>query len=67
MTDTPKDDLTPSPNGIHCTGNGQHELECQCDECDFFLDCFQEILNLADRGEKKYYSNGAVFGKGTVN
>ncbi|MBR3417949.1 MAG: hypothetical protein IKG82_04580 [Oscillospiraceae bacterium] len=35
-------ELTPSPNGINCIGNGQHEIECQCDECDFFLDCFPE-------------------------
>lgn len=37
-----KNQLTPSPNGIDCVGNGQHEIECQCDECDFFLDCFPE-------------------------
>lgn len=35
--------LTPSPNGINCIGNGQHEIECQCDECDFFLDCFPDL------------------------
>ncbi len=35
-------ELTPSPNGINCIGNGKHDIECQCDECDFFLDCFPE-------------------------
>lgn len=43
--------LTPSPNGINCIGNGQHEVECQCDECDFFLDCFPELPDSADRND----------------
>ncbi|MBR1383847.1 MAG: hypothetical protein IJ555_08575 [Ruminococcus sp.] len=34
-------ELTPSPNGSDCIGNGEHiEVECQCDECDFYLECF---------------------------
>lgn len=33
--------LTPSFNGADCIGNGEHEeIECQCDECDFYLECF---------------------------
>ena len=33
--------LTPSPGGEECLGNGRHEdVECCCDECDYFLDCF---------------------------
>lgn len=33
--------LTPSPNGEDCLGNGKHEgIEIQCDECDYFLECF---------------------------
>lgn len=42
-------DLTPSWHGQDCQGNGEHPgIECQCDECDHFLDCFpdwQEHLN----------------------
>ena len=35
--------LTPSPNGESCLGNGMWpELECCCDECDYYLICFPE-------------------------
>ena len=35
--------LTPSPGGKDCLGNGEHPgIECCCDECDFYLDCFPE-------------------------
>lgn len=34
-------ELTPSLNGAECIGNGEHsEVECQCDECDFYQECF---------------------------
>ncbi len=40
--------LTPSYHGVRCAGNGLHPgLECCCDECDYYLECFpdwQEIL-----------------------
>ena len=26
----------------NCPGNGSHEEECQCDECDRFLECYPE-------------------------
>lgn len=33
--------LTPSTDGADCIGNGEHEeVECQCDECEHFLECF---------------------------
>lgn len=35
--------FTPQPSlgGTECKGNGKHEgIEIQCDECDFFLECF---------------------------
>ena len=36
-------ELTPSPNGERCLGNGQHEgVECQCDECDYYQMCFPD-------------------------
>ena len=35
--------LTPSPNGEDCLGNGEHEgVEIQCDECDYYLECFPD-------------------------
>ena len=34
-------ELTPSPEGKDCLGNGEHG-ECCCDECDFFLECFPD-------------------------
>lgn len=35
--------LCPSFHGQNCLGNGNHpELECCCDECDYFLVCFPE-------------------------
>jgi len=35
--------LTPSPNGENCIGNGQNkDVECMCDECDYFLECYPE-------------------------
>lgn len=35
--------LTPSPNGEKCIGNGQNkDVECMCDECDHFLECYPE-------------------------
>lgn len=38
-------DFTPQPSlgGTECQGNGQHEgIEIQCDECDYFLECYPE-------------------------
>jgi hypothetical protein len=36
-------ELTPSPNGEDCIGNGlSEEVECQCDECDYFLACYPQ-------------------------
>lgn len=33
--------LTPSWHGEDCMGNGEHpDLECCCDECDYYLACF---------------------------
>ena len=26
-----------------CLGNGEHGVECCCDECDYFLRCFPEF------------------------
>lgn len=35
--------LQPSCHGKDCPGNGEHPgVECCCDECDYFLDCFPE-------------------------
>lgn len=45
-TDNEENDieLTPSYQGKDCIGNGTSEgIECQCDECNFFLECFEEF------------------------
>ena len=35
--------LTPSPYGRDCKGNGEWPgIECQCDECDYYLVCFPD-------------------------
>lgn len=40
--------LTPGNGGRYCRGNGKHRnifgkrIECCCDECNFFLSCFEE-------------------------
>ncbi len=40
--------LTPGNGGKYCKGNGEHRdwkgkmIECCCDECDYFLLCFDE-------------------------
>lgn len=35
--------LTPSYHGERCVGNGKDpEVECCCDECDHFLECFSD-------------------------
>lgn len=34
-------EVTPSPNGEMCIGNGLNEnVECMCDECEHYLECF---------------------------
>lgn len=34
-------ELTPSAGGVECLGNGKNpNIECCCDECSFYLDCF---------------------------
>ena len=41
-------ELIPSKDGKDCPGNGEHYdengelIECCCDECDYFLYCFEE-------------------------
>lgn len=38
--------LTPGNEGKNCSGNGEHMdnnrnlIECCCDECDYYLECF---------------------------
>jgi len=35
--------LTPSYHGKDCLGSGDHpDLECCCDECDYYLFCFPD-------------------------
>jgi hypothetical protein len=42
--------LTPGNKGDNCFGNGEHtdangnDIECCCDECDYFLECFPEFI-----------------------
>lgn len=36
-------ELVPSYHGQDCPGNGDRPgLECCCDECDFYLQCFPD-------------------------
>lgn len=45
------DDLKPSFHGEDCPGNGEHPgIECQCDECDFYLQCFPDWKELQNQG-----------------
>jgi hypothetical protein len=32
--------LTPSPEGALCLGNGRNGVECCCDNCDYFCYCY---------------------------
>ena len=33
----------PSSHGKYCPSNGEHKgIECRCEECDFYLDCFPD-------------------------
>lgn len=35
--------LISSYNGERCIGNGRHKgVECMCDECDHFLECYPD-------------------------
>ncbi len=35
-------ELTPADPAV-CLGNGERDLECCCDECDYYLLCFPEF------------------------
>ncbi len=43
--------ITPSKKGVDCIGNGKYKdkngnyIECCCDECDYFIYCFEEYIN----------------------
>ena len=43
-----KIEMIPGNEGKNCPGNGEHYdnkgrlIECMCDECDYFLLCFEE-------------------------
>ena len=45
-------ELNPGENGRKCKGNGESYdedgtlIECCCDECDFFLECFPEYFEI---------------------
>lgn len=42
-------ELTPSPNGCECIGNGSNpDVECQCDECPHFQECFPYMNATSD-------------------
>lgn len=39
--------LRPGHHGEDCPGNGKHPgVECQCDECDHYLECFPDWREL---------------------
>lgn len=35
-------ELQPSFHGQNCPGNGEHGLECCCEECDHWPQCFPD-------------------------
>lgn len=41
-------ELTPGKPDV-CLGNGEHNFDCCCDECDYYLLCFPE----ADQNNKE--------------
>ena len=42
ITDFTAIELTPGNFGRDCLGNGEHKgIECCCDECNYFLCCFE--------------------------
>ena len=49
--------LTPGNHGEICEGNGKHKdeqgelIECCCDECDCYLECFPEYKVWADHAK----------------
>lgn len=46
--------LTPGNEGKDCLGNGEHTdennnlIECCCDECNYYLDCFPNLFNITN-------------------
>jgi len=48
MTNQTDPPLIPGNGGENCPGNGEHRdkngewIDCCCDECDYFLDCFPQ-------------------------
>lgn len=50
LTDPTGTKLTPSWHGEKCLGNGEHGLECCCDECDFYLACFPDWEDYKEQG-----------------
>lgn len=54
--------LTPSYHGEKCLGNGTHEgIECCCDECDYYLECFPHSENEKAENEPEPLEN--IIGK----
>ena len=44
-------ELTPG-HLADCLGNGEREMECCCDECDYYLFCFPEFDPKSDKENK---------------
>ena len=42
VTDITGTELSPGDPTV-CLGNGEQGLECCCDECDYYLICFQKF------------------------
>lgn len=55
--------LTPSKDGVDCLGNGKHidengdEIECCCDECNYFFECFPSDLPFFSMIKQNYKSS----------
>ena len=47
--------LKPSLDGKECLGNGTHDgIEIQCDECDYYLECFPQEISTSNSSIDMY-------------
>ena len=53
--------LNPGADGEECLGNGKHRdaegnlIECCCDECDYYLECFSDWRDQSKQIDKRLF------------
>ena len=57
-------ELSPG-NPVACLGNGAQGFECCCDECDYYLACFSELVQ--KNKEEARYPNSTNENENTVS